>query len=101
MEEPALPGRLSDRVRFALDFWLKALQQFAGRKFRDGPALPRLEIITGRGRHSVGNVAIVKPQVEALLSSAPYADLGATEDRTNPGRLVIPAANLKAWASER
>ena len=46
MEEPALPGPLCDRVRFSLDFWLLALGRFAGRKFRDGPALPRLEMIT-------------------------------------------------------
>ena len=61
----------------------------------------QLVIITGRAKHSEGNVPIVKPEIEAMLEAEEYAGLGAGADPTNPGRLVIPAARLGAWIEER
>ena len=66
------------------------------------PASGPLAIITGRGSNSVDKVAVVKPQIAAMLADEPaYAGLEAEEPEDNPGVLVIPAARLVAWARRR
>ena len=61
-----------------------------------------LSIITGRGNNSADKVAVVKPQIAAMLADEPaYAGLEAEEPEDNPGVLVIPAARLVAWARRR
>ena len=63
-----------------------------------------LNIITGKGKHSVnnrGNAAVLKPQLEAMLASAEFAGLGAAEDEQNAGRLVICVESLRAWIAAR
>ena len=58
-------------------------------------------IVTGQGKHSEGNVAVVKPQMEAMLSSAEFAGLGAVEDTRNAGVLVVRAESLREWVAAR
>ena len=60
-----------------------------------------LVIVTGKGRHSEGNVAVIKPQIEAMLSSAEFAGLDAIEDARNTGVLVVRGPNLRAWVAAR
>ena len=64
-----------------------------------------LKIVTGQGKHShlsnTAGGAVIKPQVEAMLASATYAGLGAHEDGSNTGRLVVSAASLRAWIAAR
>ena len=60
-----------------------------------------LRIITGKGNHSKDKVAVMKPAMEAMLASAGFAGLGATEDEQNTGRLVVRAESFRAWAAAR
>ena len=63
-----------------------------------------LKIITGKGKHSInskGNVAVLKPELEAMFASEEFAGLGATEDERNAGRLVIGAERLRTWIAAR
>ena len=60
-----------------------------------------LAIITGKGEHSKDNIAIIKPQMEAMLASSEFAGLGAIEDARNTGQLVVGADDLRAWIDEK
>ena len=60
-----------------------------------------LRIITGKGNHSKDKVAVMKPAMEAMLASAGFAGLGATEDEQNTGMLVVRAESFRAWAAAR
>ena len=60
-----------------------------------------LKIITGKGKHSEGNVAVLKPEMETMLASAEFAGLGAIEDARNAGRLEVRGENLRAWVAAR
>ena len=62
------------------------------------PDAAGLTIITGQGKHSEDSVAVIKPQIEAMLAAPAYAGLAAAVDAANPGRLVVSAENLRAWA---
>ena len=60
-----------------------------------------LKIITGKGKHSKDNVAVIKPQMKTMLASADFAGLGAIEDARNSGMLVVRAESLRAWIAAR
>ena len=60
-----------------------------------------LKIITGKGKHSEDNVAVIKPQMKTMLASADFAGLGAIEDARNAGMLVVRAESLRAWIAAR
>ena len=60
-----------------------------------------LKIITGKGKHSEDNVAVLKPEMETMLASAEFAGLGAIEDARNAGRLEVRGENLRAWVAAR
>ena len=60
-----------------------------------------LAIITGKGEHSKDNIAIIKPQMEAMLATSEFAGLGAIEDARNTGQLVVGADDLRAWIDEK
>ena len=56
-----------------------------------------LGIITGRGKHSEGNMPIIKPEIEAMLSSPEFTKLNAAVPKSNPGMLFVRADNLRVW----
>lgn len=56
-----------------------------------------LKIITGRGKRSRNQIAVIKARVVQMLSQPQYEALKASEAAGNPGLLVIRAAKLKAW----
>ena len=56
-----------------------------------------VHIITGRGKGSVRNIAVVKRAVHAMLSRPPYSALKVSQGKGNPGRLTITAASLHEW----
>ena len=60
-----------------------------------------LKIITGKGKHSEDNVAVLKPQMEMMLASVEFAGLGAIEDAQNTGRFVVRGESLRAWVAAR
>ena len=60
-----------------------------------------LNIVTGKGKHSEDNVAVLKPQMEMMLASVEFAGLGAIEDAQNTGRFVVRGESLRAWVAAR
>ena len=60
-----------------------------------------LKIITGKGKHSEDNLAVLKPQMEMMLASVEFAGLGAIEDAQNTGRFVVRGESLRAWVAAR
>ena len=56
-----------------------------------------LTIVTGRGKGSFKQIAVVKERVIEMLSQPPYVGLKASEPVGNPGCLIIKAAKLNAW----
>ena len=79
-------------VKFELE------QRRLGRQVLGGSA--NLAIITGRGAHSKDGEAVIKPAVAAMLAEPEYCGLGATEDPSNPGRLLISSSKLLSWVLE-
>ena len=49
--------------------------------------LQKTEIISGRGNHSVGGVAKIRPAIMELLET--QRDVEVDEHETNPGRIVV------------
>ncbi|KAG5182019.1 hypothetical protein JKP88DRAFT_146432, partial [Tribonema minus] len=61
--------------------------------------LPDLVVITGRGRGSDSAVGpVLRPEVQRMLTEEFYPPLGSVTAPANPGRLVVPAADVTAWA---
>jgi len=75
----------ADAVRHA-DTWLRE-QQVRGSK--------EVLIITGRGSHSVGGVAVIRPAVEKLLFSLHRRGVVASHSEHNPGAFCVQLAPLR------
>ena len=58
--------------------------------------IPEVLIITGRGTHSVGGVAVLKPAIEKLLFSLRRRGVVAVHAEHNPGAFVVTLATLRA-----
>lgn len=69
--------------------WLRE-QQVKGRK--------EVLIITGRGSHSVGGIAVIRPAVEKLLFSLRRRGVVATHRDHNPGAFAVELAPIRALA---
>lgn len=78
----------ADAVRRA-EQWLRE-QQVKGRK--------EVLIITGRGTHSVGGIAVIRPAVERLLYSLRRRGVVAGHHDHNPGAFVVDLAPIRALA---
>ena len=59
-----------------------------------------LMIVTGQGKHSETD-AVIKPQIEEMLAAPEFAMLSLTQYAKNPGRLLVPAENLREWVAMR
>jgi hypothetical protein len=57
---------------------------------------PEVLIITGRGTHSVGGTAVLKPAIEKLLFSLRRRGVVAGHAEHNPGAFVVTLASLRA-----
>jgi hypothetical protein len=69
--------------------WLRE-QQVKGRK--------EVLIITGRGKHSVGGIAVIRPAVEQLIFSLRRRGVVAAHCEHNPGAFAVELAPLRALA---
>lgn len=69
--------------------WLRE-QQIKGRK--------EVLIITGRGSHSVGGIAVIRPAVEKLLFSLRRRGVVASHHDHNPGAFSVELAPIRALA---
>ena len=75
----------ADAVRHA-DAWLRE-QQVRGSK--------EVLVITGRGSHSVGGIAVIRPAVEKLLFSLRRRGVVASHSDHNPGAYCVQLAPLR------
>jgi len=55
-------------------------------------------VITGRGSHSVGGIAVIRPAVEKLLFSLRRRGVVATHREHNPGAFAVELAPIRALA---
>ena len=76
-----------DQARTRAERWLRE-QQIQGSK--------EVLIITGRGSHSIGGIAVVKEAVTRLLRSLKRQGVVAGHREHNPGALVVTLAPLRA-----
>lgn len=75
-----------DAVRRA-DRWLREQQVHGSRE---------VLLITGRGAHSPGGVAVIRPAVEKLLHSLRRQGVVASHEDHTPGAFVVQLAPLRA-----
>lgn len=80
-----LPSSL-DAVRRA-EAWLRE-HQVRGSK--------EVLIITGRGSHSVGGIAVIRPAIEKLLFSLHRRGVVASHDEHNPGAFAVQLAPVRS-----
>jgi hypothetical protein len=69
--------------------WLRE-QQVKGRN--------EVLVITGRGTHSIGGIAVIRPAVERLLHSLRRRGVVAGHRDHNPGAFVVDLAPIRALA---
>lgn len=67
--------------------WLRE-QQVKGRK--------EVLIITGRGKHSLGGIAVIRPAVEKLIFSLRRRGVVAAHHEHNPGAFAVELAPIRA-----
>jgi hypothetical protein len=76
----------ADAVRRA-EQWLRE-QQVKGRK--------EVLVITGRGKNSVGGIAVIRPAVEKLIFSLRRRGVVAAHHEHNPGAFAVELAPIRA-----
>jgi pentatricopeptide repeat domain-containing protein 1 len=87
-----LHGLSSAEARAAVLCKLRQLREADAAGAR--PPLNGLLLITGRGRNSAHGVAVLRDEVKRLCAEL---RLACVADATNPGRMLIPAAAVRAW----
>ena len=86
-----LHGLSTDEARALILCRLRQLREVAA---ADEPPPTGLVIITGRGLNSEDGKTVLREEAERLCAEL---RLDCTNDESNPGRLLVPAASLHAW----